>query len=1194
MIYRLRLFAFLILLLCISTVVNAQTSAQNYIATWSAMAPEASATNLLTRPGKDVQLGVQYFDGLGRPMQTVIRQGSLITGATAGDLVTPIEYDSYGRQSKNYLPYAASATDAGFKSSATSAQSTFYASGNPSSPVAGQGENLFYSQTNFELSPLDRPIKTLAPGNSWLGAAKGVATGYYANTTADGVRIWNVTIGSSSGSILSSYASLSTYGVGQLYKTITTDEADKQVIEFKDKDGLVVLKKVQLTGSADDGSGQGHDGWLCTYYMYDDLGNLRCVIQPEGVKTLSSSGWVLSQTTNAKVLSEQCFRYEYDGRNRMTIKKVPGAGPVYTVYDARDLPVMVQDSTLRALGTWNVTKYDNLNRPYKTYQTSNSTAFATLLSAAYNVSPYIPSGDSSNILTVTHYDDYNGLPAGLSSSMLTTWNTYFSATSTSWPYPVMPAKNSTITTKGLVTWSQVKLLGSSTYLSSANIYDDKGRVVQIQSQNVTGGIDVSTTQYSWNGKPLITVNKTQKVGTKPDTTVIVNRYTYDELWRTIKEETKIAYSKVRKDTASDWLVLSQSSYDAIGQLKRKLVGLKRNGNTNTYLSTPIDTLDYDYNIRGWLLGVNRAYTKEGVTTDNTTPPLGEGYAEPSGTLYDPASRLWGFDLAYDKIASALINGQSYNTTAQLTGNIAGMAWKTNSHGRVRKYDFNYDASNRLTGATFGQYTGSAFSNTTVNYNVSGLTYDNNGNITAMNQYGLKTSSNSSALVDQLTYTYQSGSNKLAKVADAVSNASENLGDFQNGTNTDDDYAYDGNGNLTKDQNKTISSITYNYLNLPQVVTVTGTGTVTYVYDASGNKWKKAVYNQATGKTDSTLYLGNNQYRNDTLQFFGTSEGRVRTKDSTGLILDYFFKDHLGNVRLVVTDQYGLQSPILEETHYYPFGLTMKGISSSQSNPMLTNKDKTFQGQKFDDELGLDWLEFKYRNHDPQIGRFIEIDPLADQYEYNSTYAFSENKVTGNVELEGLESVTVPTPEGPIPMVPIVQNPSASHSGPRPQTLGEALHDLIVNTASFLREAIITTATSTVANGYRLHALLSEGSNEKKDVDGVRPQTLVKSNGVSKQNKTNTETGSYTNTHKSGKTYSGKGSKSRSQKSAKRVERENNDPHIATDFTPANSERDAFKDEDTRIEQNGGHGNSSKNYNRRASPGKKYKKQDNTP
>ncbi len=69
---------------------------------------------------------------------------------------------------------------------------------------------------------------------------------------------------------------------------------------------------------------------------------------------------------------------------------------------------------------------------------------------------------------------------------------------------------------------------------------------------------------------------------------------------------------------------------------------------------------------------------------------------------------------------------------------------------------------------------------------------------------------------------------------------------------------------------------------------------------------------------------------------------------------------------------------------------MAGISSKAAGS-IQNKEKTFQGQRFDDDLGLNWVQFKWRNHDPQIGRFIEIDPLSEKYVYNSTYAFSENK-----------------------------------------------------------------------------------------------------------------------------------------------------------------------------------------------------------
>ena len=90
--------------------------------------------------------------------------------------------------------------------------------------------------------------------------------------------------------------------------------------------------------------------------MYDDLNNLRFVIQPQAV-VLINSNWIISQG----IADELCFRYEYDQRKRMIIKKIPGAGESWIVYDSRDRVVMTQDNNLRTLGKWLVTKYDSLN-----------------------------------------------------------------------------------------------------------------------------------------------------------------------------------------------------------------------------------------------------------------------------------------------------------------------------------------------------------------------------------------------------------------------------------------------------------------------------------------------------------------------------------------------------------------------------------------------------------------------------------------------------------------------------------------------------------------------------------------------------------------------------------------------------------------------------------------------------------------
>jgi RHS repeat-associated protein len=96
------------------------------------------------------------------------------------------------------------------------------------------------------------------------------------------------------------------------------------------------------------------------------------------------------------------------------------------------------------------------------------------------------------------------------------------------------------------------------------------------------------------------------------------------------------------------------------------------------------------------------------------------------------------------------------------------------------------------------------------------------------------------------------------------------------------------------------------------------------------------------------------------------------------------------------------SPIIQLNEYYPFGLS---FNSSTRESAVSNEIK-FQGQEHQDELGLNWDSFKWRNHQPEIGRFFNIDPISEKYYYNSPYAFSENHVTVHVELEGLEKVNV--------------------------------------------------------------------------------------------------------------------------------------------------------------------------------------------
>jgi len=933
----------------------------NYIRTWDVTAPEQNANALMTRPLTDVKQTTQYIDGLGRLLQTVIKQGSMATGASATDIVSPVEYDPFGRERYKYLPYKSSEANGTFKQLPFTEQPAFYNSSNTASPVYNQGENYFYSKINFEASPLNRVTDTYAPGISWAGSEanpdplqqRNVQIKYAINTTTDAVRIWTVTNNATIG-VLGTYATTATYPAGELYKTISTDEHKKQIIEFKDKEGKVILKKVQLTATADDGTGSDYAGWVNTYYIYDHLNNLRCIIQPEGVKTLPGSGWALTTT----VLNEQCFRYEYDDRNRMIVKKMPGAGETWMVYDKRDRLVLTQDANLRGNNNkWLFTKYDQLNRPILTGFYTNATYTTQSgmqgylntqnmgFSEAYNPANYplyslnqsFPVVSFSDVLTVTYYDDYTwGGWYGTYGNKDNSFDSYFPAANNNYPYPQSLTQSNA--TKGMITgvWD-----AASGGLLTASYYDDKGRVIQTKSFNQKAGVDIFTTQYNFSGQPLQTVLKHEKPGTNSQTHIITTKYDYDDLGRllTVKKTVSSTVNAVAVNKPEQAIV--QNEYDNLGRLKNKKLAPAYNSNAC------LETENFDYNIRGWMLGMNRDYL------------INQGQ---SGTT------RFGFELGYDKLSNK--SGRNF-TAQQLNGNINGMVWKSDGDDVRRKFDFNYDATNRLMQGLFEQDDAvSSWNNTTMNYTNKmgdGITatsaYDDNGNIKAMTQFGWKLGGTSNTPIDNLTYNYVTSSNKLLQVTDANNDNLSKLGDFKYdpASKTSTDYTYDVNGNLTLDNNKKISSITYNYLNLPLVIIVTGKGDITYTYNAAGTKLKKVTNeygvsvpyngsNYTTNIATTTFYIAGAVYESksfshaslsslnytEVLQFMGHEEGRIRFKPAAGadpasFQYDYFVKDHLGNTRMVLTEE--------QKTDAYP-AATMETTNAAIEESFYSNLPAT--------------------------------------------------------------------------------------------------------------------------------------------------------------------------------------------------------------------------------------------------------------
>ena len=295
-------------LLCYALTTAAQDASHNYVRTRS----------MLDETGGKYLDKVEYFDGLGRPFQTVLKKVT----ASNSNLVTLQEYDVAGRAANSWLPIVSPddyVAPSSFKSSAPGNY------GNDSRP---------YSQPVYEASPLNRTVKEYGPGAAWY-SSHSVNTDYLANSTANAqLNCINYSV-SSAGALTSN----GSYASGQLSVVKTTDEDLNVSYTFTDKMGHVVLSR-QMKGS------ETHD----TYYVYDDKSNLCFVLQP-----------MYQSLAN---LDLYAFQYKYDGRNRCIWKKLPGAGYMEMVYDNADRLVFSQDGNQRALtsGNWTYYKYDGLNR----------------------------------------------------------------------------------------------------------------------------------------------------------------------------------------------------------------------------------------------------------------------------------------------------------------------------------------------------------------------------------------------------------------------------------------------------------------------------------------------------------------------------------------------------------------------------------------------------------------------------------------------------------------------------------------------------------------------------------------------------------------------------------------------------------------------------------------------------------------
>ncbi|MDT7831248.1 DUF6443 domain-containing protein [Flavobacteriaceae bacterium S356] len=516
---------------------------------------------------------VQKIDGNELPFDQVINTPIVvISEETANDIVTLIEYDTYGRQLKEYLPYASGYTDGRINSNAILKNQEYYLAKHAADfvGITDPTQVNSYSEKTLENSPLGRIFEQTAPGKDWKKGTgtitgKGYSDGHsirfeYDTNTATEVKLYDVSLSFANNTYTPTLTGGSAhYPLGELTKTVTKDEnwevadgVNHTTEEFKDKNGQVLLKRTY-------NNSQPHD----TYYVYDDYGNLTYVLPPKAEGSIG--------IPTSTVLSELCYQYKYDHRNRLVEKKIPGKGWEYIVYDKLDRPVMTQDAVQASNNEWLFTKYDILGRVvytgvYDHGSTSTRTAmqssfssqndavfdqYETKVSSGTGVdNSYYSNANfpTSNVelLTVNYYDDYVFDLAGGTAPVSV--------------YTIAPTTN----TKSLATGSKVKVLGTSNWITTVSYYDEKARPIYVYSNNTyLGATDIVESKLDdFTGKVLETKSTHQKTGNTD--VVTIDRFEYDHMDRLISQTQKI------NTNPSERLV--QNHYDELGQLENKLVG----------------------------------------------------------------------------------------------------------------------------------------------------------------------------------------------------------------------------------------------------------------------------------------------------------------------------------------------------------------------------------------------------------------------------------------------------------------------------------------------------------------------------------------------------------------------------------------------------------------------------------------------
>ncbi len=1028
--------------------------------------PIQSASQLETLTPENIHRSTMYSDGLFRPVQTVSHNSSPMEDpknpGTYMDIYSIQEYDEVGREEFTFLPFPY-ANDGEFidpDDDPRAILEDFYddsIGGDDTVPSTSTP----YSRKKFDHSPLNIIVEQGAPGETWQPNPNDldghtVKTKSSAND-AQSVIYWKVV---KQGGIyyLDNAAEGGDpryYNENALSLNIITDENEHVSKEYANKDGLKIMVETENQYN-------GVTKTLRTYYVHDERNRLRFIIPPQALEECGTNYWQLNYGLRDQYITE----FQYDNRDRLIMKKLPEVDEIRYVYDDLDRVIMSQDGNLRNNGAWTFTKYDVFGRIAYTGITWNYLIQAEIINEMeqnsrgdepqYEVLNRDQDGDVEyddeffgytncalptlgdlgwgyEILSVNYYDNYNMLPYWNDAEHDYSFN-YEHSFGVS-PFDRIKGKPTASMTKVMQETENDDILSIVTadslympkslredytyvrsphirlgdgfeatggkefhageavhipqhavrieWLKSVQYYDKYGRVIQSIGNDHFDNMAISDIEYDFIGKVLQTHKdvidpfRMANIGLYPEPKHINigKRFFYDHADRLKKTFIKVDDQNV--------VLLSNLNYNSLGQLVSKQLHV---GTEYTQLDrVPLDyepvstayaeTIEYRYNIRGWMTSI--------------------------GDIQNPST--FAMEMKYEDVT-----GQYDETNAQYNGNISAVNWTSGVNKDIRTYSYFYDDINQLTEAAYA-YDDKGWVTTLEDYSLSSITYDLNGNIKTASRMG--TEHGTPGTIDNLTYTYDG--NKLVAVDDACSYGEHDTPHFDDyGSDYTRDgiveYEYDDGGNMIHDENKGID-IEYNRLNLPKLITFHKARyedfRIEYSYAYNGAKLRKNTYNDdyynGRGNLTSTKdYVGSTVYKDGVLKFIFTSEGRI-AYNATNDVYEFIYdvKDYLGNTRVSFKPT-AARNEIMQEDHYYPFGMKMAGLSQVTGSP---ETKFTYNGKELEDDFNLNWYHYGARYYDPQLGRWLQVDP-AD--EFHSPYVYCANNPINCVDPDGSQTYSI--------------------------------------------------------------------------------------------------------------------------------------------------------------------------------------------